>query len=144
MSFREKSAWITLITLVLVSMLFLAHFPWWQPFTLAPDPNPIVFHALIFATVTFVVIEIVAHVVVAIRSPHDAHAPKDERERLIALKATRLSAYVYAVLTLSSISLVHVGANAIGMSYCILFSFIIAEFVNYTARVVLYRRGVAA
>jgi hypothetical protein len=80
-------------------------------------------------------------VVVAILAPRDAQAPRDERERLIALKATSLAAYVYALLSLSSVSLIHVGANQIGLAYCILFSFIVAEVVNYAARVVYYRRG---
>jgi hypothetical protein len=142
MSFREKSAWITLITLVLVSVLWTTHFPWAGPFTLAPASNPFVFDTLFLAVVSFVVIEIVAHVIVALRAPREASARADERERLIGLKATRLGAYVYAILSLSSIFLIHLGANEIGLAYFVLFSFVIAEIVNYTARIVYYRRGV--
>jgi heme/copper-type cytochrome/quinol oxidase subunit 2 len=94
MSFREKSAWIMLIMIVLMTSLWTAHMPWWRPFTLAPDPNPIVFHALILATVGFVVIVVVAHIVIAVLAPRDANARADERERLIGLKATRIGAYV--------------------------------------------------
>jgi hypothetical protein len=141
MSFREKSAWITLITLVFVSLLWSAHWPWRRPFTLAPDSNPMVFHALVLATISFIVIVIVAHVVVAIRAPREASAPADERERLIALKATRIGAYVYAALSLSSIFLIHLGANQIGVAYFVLISFVIAEMVNCIARIVYHRRG---
>ena len=141
MSFREKSAWITLITLVFVSLVWSAHWPWQQPFTLAPDSNPIVFHALVLATISFIVIVIVAHVVVAIRAPREASAPADERERLIALKATRIGGYVYAALSLSSIFLIHLGANQIGVAYFVLISFVIAEMVNCIARIVYHRRG---
>jgi hypothetical protein len=141
MSFREKSAWITLITLVFVSLLWSAHWPWRRAFTLAPDPNPMVFHALVLATISFIVIIIIAHVVVAIRAPREASAPADERERLIALKATRIGAYVYAGLSLSSIFLIHLGANQIGVAYCVLISFVIAEIVNCIARIVYHRRG---
>lgn len=144
MSFREKSAWITLITLVLMSSLWALHFPWERPFTLAPEPNPFVFHSLVLATISFVVIEIVAHVIVAVRAPREASARADERERLIGLKGTRLGAYVYAVLSLSSLFLIHVGANEIGLAYYVLFSFVIGEVVNYTARIVYYRRGVGS
>ena len=91
--------------------------PWWRPFTLAPDPNPIVFHALILATVGFVVIVVVAHIVIAVLAPRDANARADERERLIGLKATRIGAYVYAGLSLSSIFIIHLGANEIGLAY---------------------------
>lgn len=142
MSFREKSAWITLIALVIVTLLWTLHFPWGGTFTLAPAPNAFLFHALVWATISFVVIEVVAHVIVAVRAPREASAPADERERLIALKGTRLGAYVYAALTLSAIFLIHLGANQIGLAYLILFSFVIAEVVNYTARIVYYRRGV--
>jgi hypothetical protein len=141
-SFREKSAWITLVTLVLVALLWVAHFPWARPFTLAPDPNPFLFHTLVLSTITFVVIVVVAHVIVAVRAPREASAPADERERLIGLKATRLSAYVYATLSLSSIFLIHLGANEIGIAYFVLASFVIAEIVSCIARIVYHRRGV--
>jgi hypothetical protein len=142
MSFREKSAWITLITLVAMTVFWALHFPWGRPFTLAPGPDPQVFHALVLATVSFVVIEIVAHVIVAVRAPREANAPADERERLIGLKATRIGAYVYAILSLSAIFLIHLGANQIGLAYLVLGSFVVAEIVSYTARIVFYRRGV--
>jgi hypothetical protein len=142
MSFREKSAWITLITLVLMSVLWSLHLPWWRPFTLAPESNPIVFHALVLATISFIVIVIVAHVVVAIRAPREASAPADERERLIGLKATRVGAYVYAALSLSSVFLIHLGANQIGVAYFVLISFVLAEIVACLARIVYHRRGV--
>lgn len=141
MSFREKSAWITLITLVAISLLWVSHLPW-QRFTLAPAPSPSVFHALVLATITFVVIVVVAHIVVAARAPREANARADEREQLIGLKATRLAAYVYAALSLSSISLVHLGANQFGLAYFVLASFVLAEIVNYAARILYYRRGV--
>jgi hypothetical protein len=142
MSFREKSAWITLITLILMSLLWAAHMPWWQAFTLAPDPNPIVFHALVLATISFVVIVVVAHIVVAILAPRDANARADEREQLIGLKATRLSAYVYAGLSLSSVFLIHLGANEIGLAYFLVASLAIAEMVSCVARILYHRRGV--
>jgi ABC-type xylose transport system permease subunit len=140
MSFREKSAWITLATIVLVSGLFILHLP--RPWSLTPTSSGFIFHVLLLSVTAFVVIEIIAHVIVAIRSPADARAPRDERERLIALKATSLAAYVYAFLSLGSVSLIHVGANQIGVAYCVLLSFVIAEVVNYAARIVYYRRGV--
>jgi hypothetical protein len=140
MSFREKSAWITLITLIVASAFVVTHLP--PPWSLAPEPSVFRFHVLGVAIAAFIVIEIVAHVVVAIRAPREANAPADERERLIGLKATRAAAYVYAVLTLSSIFLIHLGANEIGLALFILLSFVIAEIVNYTARIVYYRRGV--
>lgn len=140
MSFREKSAWVTLLAMIAVALFVVTHLP--RPWTLAPEPNAFMFHVLLVAIGLFVAIEIVAHALIAWRSPHDALAPKDERERLIALKATRLGAYVYALLSLGSVSLIHFGANRIGLASCVTLSFVIAEVVNYAARIVYHRRGV--
>jgi uncharacterized membrane protein len=142
MSFREKSAWITLITLLLMSLVWATHFPWGSALTLAPDPNPFVFHALVLATISFVVIVVVAHIVVAVLAPREANARADEREQLIGLKATRLGAYVYAALSMSSVFLIHLGANEIGLAYFLVVSLVIAEIVNCAARIIYHRRGV--
>ena len=139
MSFREKSAWIVLVTLVVVTVVYLLHIPY--PYTLAPEPSPFLFHVLLLSVTTFVMIVVVAHVVVAIWSPRDAKAPKDERDRLIELRSTSIAAYVYAFLSLSSIGSIHFGANQIGVAYLVLFAFVIAEIVNYAMRIFLYRRG---
>lgn len=140
MSFREKSAWITLVAILLVSLLFVLNLP--PPWSLAPQPNMSNVHVLLLSVTAFVIIEIVAHVVVALRAPRDAKAPRDERDRLIALKASSLAYYVCAVLSLVSAFLIHVGANQIGLAFCILASFVTSEAVNYGARIVYYRRGV--
>jgi len=142
MSFREKSAWIMLITLALMSLLWAMHFPWGTGFTLAPDPNPSVFYALVLATISFVVLVVVAHIVVAVLAPRDANARADEREQLIGLRAARLGAYVYAALSMSSVFLIHLGANEIGLAYFLVVSLIVAEIVNCVARIIYHRRGV--
>ena len=76
MSFREKSAWISLMSILLVSGFFFLHVPW----TLAPPFNPQLFWGLLYCFAALVAIEVVAHVVVVFRAPQDARAPKDERE----------------------------------------------------------------
>jgi ABC-type xylose transport system permease subunit len=140
MSFREKSAWITLITILVLTAALVAHLP--RPWTLAPTPGGFMFQVLSIAVVVFVIIEIVAHIAIALWSPSDARAPKDERDELIALKATRLAAFIYVILTFVSVFLIHLGANQFGVGYCVLFSLVISEIVNYAARIIYYRRGV--
>lgn len=140
MSFREKSAWVTLITLVVLSIVFVLHIP--RPWTLSPVSSPFMFHVLVLAIVAFIVIEIVAHVAIAIFSPRDARAPKDERDRLIELKSVAVAAYVYAFLSLGSIFTIHLGANAIGVAYLVFLSFVVAEVVNHALRIYYYRRGI--
>jgi heme/copper-type cytochrome/quinol oxidase subunit 2 len=139
-SFREKSAWVTLITLVVLMLFYLTHLPppWW----LRANPSGFLFHVLTIGVIAFVVIELVAYAIMALRAPREARAPQDEREQLIALQARSLAARVYAVLSLGSVFLViHLGANDGGILYCLFLSFIAAQIVNYAARVIYYRRG---
>ena len=138
MSFREKSAWISLISMLLVSLIYFSG----VARTLTPRPSASQFHALLLCVVLLVAIEIVAHFVVAMRAPKDAQAPKDEREHLIALKAVYISAHIFAVGSLLTISSIHIGANAIFLANGILLSFVIAQIVKYGARINYYRRGV--
>jgi archaellum biogenesis protein FlaJ (TadC family) len=135
MSFREKSAWISLISILVVTALFFMQETW----TLT-DPRAL--HALLLCFVALVLIEIVGHVVVAIQAPRDARTSKDERERLIDLKATRIAFYAFAVGAFGAISLLHVGASAVNISYHVLLAFAGAEIVSYAARIYFYRRGI--
>lgn len=141
MSFREKSAWVTLITLVVLTVVFLSQLP--QPLTLSPQPGGSMFHLLMGSLAAFIAVEILAHVVIAIHSPRDARTPKDERERLIELRSRAVAFHVLAALSMgSTFVLLHiVHANAIGLAYLLLLSFIVAEIVNYGLRVYYYRRG---
>lgn len=138
MSFREKSAWISLVSILLVSGFYFLHVPW----TLTPSPSADLARGLVYCVIAFVVIEIVAHAAVALRAPRDAQAPKDERERLIELKATRIAAYVYVVGSFAAVSTLHLGANQFAIGYGVLLAFVVAEVVNYTAQIVYYRGSV--
>ena len=138
MSFREKSAWITLTLILLVSILYFLHVTW----ALVPPPNPGMIQALIYCVVAFTVIEVVAHLVLFIFFPKDARTPKDEREILIDLKATRISAYVYVIGSFIAVWTIHLGANQIAVANGIVLAFVMAEIINYSARIFYYRRGV--
>jgi predicted exporter len=138
MSFREKSAWVTLSSILVVSILYFLHVP--SPF--GNPPEPWIFHATAACLIAIIVIEITAHIILYLQNPKDAQAPKDERERLIELKATAIAAYVYVVGTFMAVATVHAGAHGITVGYGILLAFVIAEVVNYAMRIYYYRRGV--
>lgn len=137
MSFSEKSAWIFLVSIVLVFGLYFLH----VPLTLDPSPNPRLVRGLFYSIAALVVIEVIAHLVVFIRA-EDPPASKDERERLIDYKAIRLSYYVYVVGSVLAVSTIHFGANAIALSYGVLLAFLIGEVAKNITRIVLHRRGV--
>ena len=138
MSFREKSAWISLVSITLVGFVFFLH----VPHTLTPTSSPEMFRALLICLAALVIIEVVAHALVAIRAPLDAQAPKDERESLIELRAIRVAAYVYAALSMGAVSLLHFGANGGAVGYAVLLALVIAELVNYGSRILYYRLGI--
>ena len=79
---------------------------------------------------------------VALRSPVDAKAPKDERERLIDVLSIRAAHYVYVIGSLMGIATMHLGANKTAMGFIVLLAFVVAEIVKNTARIIHHRRGV--
>ncbi len=140
MSFREKRAWATLITLIFVLVLFWLHIAPTE--MLRPAPDIWVLHVLMLMITTFITIQIVTHIVFRIRSPRDARTPKDERERLIELKSRAVAWYVFAILSLGGIFVtLHAGANEVGIGFVTLLAFVIAEIVNQAMRIHYYRRG---
>lgn len=137
MSFREKSAWISAALLA----LFLASAYFW-PVVGGQVRGIRQMHQFLLVVVTFVALEIILHVVIAIRSPRDARAPKDERERLIGLKASRIAYYVLLAGTLSSIGSIHLGAGTSQILGFVFKSVVIAELVRFVSQIVFHRRGV--
>lgn len=130
MSFREKSAWISL---VLITAFLLA-------FAFNVGRN---FHIQLGILVLFVVLEIVLHIAIAIQSPRDARAPKDERERLIDMKATHIAFYVLlSGALLSAFSGFHLGLDRYAVSQCVFLMAVIAELVKFASQVFYFRRGV--
>lgn len=137
MSFREKSAWVTLTAILVVSAMYFLHVPRFFD----PTPGEWQLFAIALSFGTFIAIEIVGYVVLRLRYPKDARTPKDEREAIIDLKATRLAAYVYVAGTFLAVLTPHHGANGFAVAVFVLMAFVIAEIVNYVARIVYYRRG---
>ena len=137
MSFREKSAWIFLISISLVGGFYFLHVPW----SLAPAANPHLVRALFYCIGALLVIEGVGHLVIALLAPEEARAPRDERERFIDLRATRVAHYIYVAGSLLAVSMIHHGANAVFMGFGVLLAFMIAEIVKYALRILYHRRG---
>ena len=140
MSFREKRAWVTMLALIFVLILFWIHIP--PTRMLAPAPDMWVLHVLMLMIATFVTIEIIARIVMRIRSPQEARTPKDEREQLIELKSRAIAWYVFVISSLGAIFVtLHAGANEVGLGFVVLVSFVVAEIVNYAMRIYYHRRG---
>jgi archaellum biogenesis protein FlaJ (TadC family) len=141
MSFREKSAWVTLIALVLLAVAFLIAVL--SPWILSPTPGGREIDILFISIVAFVTVEVVAYVVLRWQSPRDARTPKDERERLIEIRSRAIAYYAFtAVVFVGTFVALHVvGANQFDMGWLVLCSFVASQIVNYGLRIFYYRRG---
>jgi len=139
MSFREKTAWVTLIAIILVSLLYWFHVP-----TLVErHPGRWTLMSMGLSVLAYFVIELVAYIVLRLRNPQDAREPRDERERLIDLKAIRIAYYVLATGAMAGIFVtVHLVRHAIQAVPMVVFlAFVLSQLVKHAARILYYRRG---
>src|SRR5271167_4031409 len=86
MPFREKSAWISLVSMSGIYGLYF-----WSVIHARPQSGHVHFGSLLGTIIALVVVQVVLTIGVAIAAPKEAQAPRDEREKLIDLKATRVA-----------------------------------------------------
>jgi small-conductance mechanosensitive channel len=138
MSFREKTAWVTLSAIIAVSLMYWFH----VPHLFEPHPGHWVLPAMGVSLAAYVLIEIVAYIVLRLRNPTDARTPKDERERLIDLKSMRVAYYVFTLGALGgmfvTLHVVDAGPVAVGM--VVFLAFVLSQIVKYATRIVYHRR----
>lgn len=139
MSFREKTAWVTMLAILFVSLLYWFHMP--SPFQAHSQQH--VLHAMGASIAAYIVIEVVAWLVLRRRNPHDARLPRDERERLIDLKAMRVAYLVFVVGAIGGIfvTLHLVGAGPVAVAMVVFTAFVVSQIARHAARIVYYRRG---
>ena len=136
MSFREKSAWISML-----SMLGIYGIYFWSVIHAGPHPGGFYFGGLLATVIGLVIVQVVVTVVVAIFSPRDAKAPLDERDKLIELRAIRVA---YAGLATSVALACFFGAFTPPIVFdanALLFILVAAEIMRSACQVIQYRRG---
>jgi hypothetical protein len=137
MSFREISAWISLVT---VAVCFGVYFG--AIATGAVSPRGFgALHLLLLCVAALVVLQIGSHAVAARLAPKDARAPRDERERLIAWRAQSLGYYVLMVGVLALGAPAHFGHPPVDLLNFALLDVVVAVMTVAVAQIVLYRRG---
>ena len=136
MSFREKSAWISLLSMAGIYALYFWSLGPWEA-----RRSGAAFGGLLGTVIALVVVQSVVTIAVAIFAPKDAHAPLDEREKLIDLKATR---FAYSVLAGSVACACFFGGfepPIVFSANALLFMLVAAEVLRSGSQIVLYRRG---
>jgi hypothetical protein len=152
MSFREKTAWISLGVTALVWGGYFASV--WRELA-APDPSSgDILGLFVRAVILTVVLEVALAIAVAVAAPKAANSPADERERLIELRSTRIAYGVLSVgavtVALASPALAAAGPHLLNdrlddtvliTANGILLALIAAEVVKSAAQVFAFRRG---
>ena len=135
MSFREKTAWISMLSM---SGIYGCYF--WSVGR-SGGGGGLRTGGLLGTIVALVVVQVVLTVAVAIAAPAEAKAPKDERERLIELRATR---FAYGALAGSVACACFFGGFRPPIVFgtnALLFVLVIAEILRSGCQIVQFRRG---
>jgi hypothetical protein len=140
MSFREKSAWITLVTVLLCFGVYFgaviarhASGGWLPPL--------LQLHWLLASVIALVALQLGLTFLAARTTPRDERAPADERERQIQWRSHTLGYYVLMVLALMLFVPVHFGHSALDMANFALLAVVVATLVVAVAQIVMFRRG---
>ena|SRR5665213_2765804 len=139
MSFREKSAWISLLAYLGIYGFYFAKV---GSALMRGDADGTPFFALFAQSVVlFVLVIIIGTVIAAVMAPKDAQAPEDERERLITLKANSASGYVLATGVVLAIGVIFYGVKDFLVINLLFFTLVVSEIYKNVMQIVLYRRG---
>ena len=136
MSFREKSAWISML-----SMLAIYGFYFCSVIFAGPRAGGFHFGGLLATIIALVVVQTVATIAVAIFKPRDAKAPRDERDKLIELRAMRVA---YSALATSVALACLFGAfdpPIVFNTNALVFILVTAEILRNACQIIQYRRG---
>jgi uncharacterized membrane protein len=137
MPFKEKIAWISVVTTVLIWGTYFG----FMAATAGRYPGPVYFVGFIGAVIVQTILVVVASIVTAILAPADASAASDERDRAISRRAYALAYPVLLALVFCVAGSVHFGVRSVGMAYGIMGAIVIAEIVHYAAQIAGYRKG---
>lgn len=137
MSFKEKIAWISLVTTALVWGGFYG----FMLATRGRYPGTVYFVGFFAAVTVQAVLAAGAAIVSAALAPRDATAAADERDRAIARGAYAIAYPILLILLLCVVGSIHLGANPVQMAYAIIGAIVLAEIVHYGAQIAGYRRG---
>jgi hypothetical protein len=138
MSFREKSAWITLIS---VLVCFGSYFGglaggWFDRYSISS------FHYALISIVALVALQLVLHLIVALRNPQEARAPRDEREQLFVNRSRSIGYYVLMIWMIGLVVAVHLpGFHRLDVVFVAWLGVAVATMTVAVAQIVQFRRG---
>lgn len=139
MSFREKSAWISLALYLLVYGYY-----GWTLYDVVQAGQTATYDylwLLVKLIVVLVILQSVLHGVVAVLKPRDALTPEDEREKLIWLKSTSFGFYVLLIGALSVSLWIAYGGQEFYTANGLFFVVVLSEIARSGTQIVRMRMG---
>lgn len=144
MSFREKIEWATMVALTGgFGWYFVTLYQATQAAGEALDDGPGMFvnMALLFVAVIIItVILVVTSIFFAIRTPDEANARADEREKNISLRAMRHACSLLPVGTMLVFAAAYIGHSLFFILNLLLAVIVISEIIRVASGLWLYRR----
>jgi cytochrome b561 len=131
MSFREKCAWVSFVLLVLLI----------AGVALAGHVEGAGFHYFLTLLIGFALLQVVLRLIIRWQVPKDARTPKDERDQLIDLKASRIGFYALVAGVLLSMLAVHLHGNPWSGLHTMVLAVLVAWAIKFVSEIVYYRRG---
>ncbi|RYD59862.1 MAG: hypothetical protein EOP60_01070 [Sphingomonadales bacterium] len=138
MSFREKIAWAAFVTTLLT---------WGAYFTVvvtrsgSASGDATLFFLFIAAAAAQAVLLGAAAAVSALIAPSDARAAPDERDRVLAQRASAIAYGVVLVAIAGVIGWMHVGLRGTSVIFALIGVFILGEAVRFGTKAIGYRIG---
>lgn len=136
MSFREKSAWITLLTVVACFGVYFG--------ALATGLARRGFgevHLLLLCVLALAALQLGLGFIAARTTPKDGRAPRDEREILIQARSQSIGYHLLIVLVLAAAATGHLGRDVIDLMNFIMLAVVLAVAAVAVAQIVMFRRG---
>jgi hypothetical protein len=134
MPFREKTAWIAVVSMTLI----YANYFWG---VLSTPHGGSKFTGLLGTVIALVVVQVTLTIVAAIFSPTDAKAPRDEREQLIGLRATRVAYSGLATGVAFACFFGAINPPVVFNANSLLFLLVTTEIMRCSCLIIQYRRG---
>jgi cytochrome b561 len=138
MSFREKLAWITLVTVLLC---FGAYYSAILS-GLVQHYSPAALHLALGALILLVVLQAGLTLLAAVTTPKDGRGPRDEREKMIQARSHTIGYYTLMIATAALFIPTHSpGVDMVDIVNFAMLGIVISAIVVAIAQIVMFRRG---
>jgi hypothetical protein len=144
MSFRERTAWITVITIV----IFFGAYYGATLSGFVPAGSMSAFHLGLLSIIGLAVFQVGLNLTATILNPKEARTPRDERERMIHARSHVIGYYVMMIGTAVTLVVTHLPVEGDHFFDVIVrtvnigvLAMVIAALSVAIAQIVMYRRG---